>query len=834
MVGFGGGLSNAGLAFITDTQFISNSSGYVGGGLANGYEYGTELATLDNVTFEGNSVEAGGYYGSGIPGGGAIANGAGASLRGTTVYMVGNSAHWDDDSPGFAVGGGLYNLYGADASLEDVHCSENSANKGGCAANINEYYGPHGGLGAPPVEPRAWGPGSAPNGDAQMARPVFDFGPTWLTMTNALIFSNTVSECGGGILNTYWIWPFATPPATPTESLDANLTLVTATLYANRATLLGGGICNGGNTTGVNVWLGGNHAGLGGGVNSSSGSILSFLWYYLFSKPGGAPKELARLEALAEQSSPLPEPQQLGYGPEGWVTLANAVLSGNKSHGITDLPGVPLPVSSGMGGGLINLLGNSDLTNVTMNGNRALSGTVEVPGGAVMSFEGILRMTNCIVEGGEQDAIVALDEEPPTTTITYSDIEGGWPGVGNIGLYPSFVDEDGADDIVGTLDDNLRLRPGSPAIDAGDDAAVPPDWFDVNGNLNYLEPLPIDLDGAPRFAGTVDMGAYEAAFLTGLEISKSDWKDPVPATWKIYYTIRVTNTSDAVLDPVVITDTLPTGTYFVSADNGGVGSYGSPVVVWEIVLYPGEAVDLHLVLGSFSTLSGVITNHAVAASPGMDPVETDETTTITAAPPRPPTPTPTPTPAPTATPPPPATLGESLDTYIYRYSPNINYWLAPLLKVGYKQTSSSLIKFDLSTLPPPGSTVDEAWLEVYAAGWSGLGSDITIGAYAISSTVVVSETTWNEAYVGDSWQGAGCADVVWDRRPQPESTVTTAGPLRWYRFDVAALLQNWLDGKPVNNGVLLKQETTTPYAFFFASQEYPNPLLHPRLVIRYH
>ena len=129
--------------------------------------------------------------------------------------------------------------------------------------------------------------------------------------------------------------------------------------------------------------------------------------------------------------------------------------------------------------------------------------------------------------------------------------------------------------------------------------------------------------------------------------------------------------------------------------------------------------------------------------------------------------------------------------------------------------------------------MDEAWLEVYAAGWSGQGSDITIGAYAISTTMVVSETTWNEALAGDAWQGSGCADAVWDRRPLAEATITTAGPLRWYRFDVAALMQDWVDGSPVNNGVLLRQETTTPYAFFFASQEYPNPLLHPRMVLRY-
>ena len=45
----------------------------------------------------------------------------------------------------------------------------------------------------------------------------------------------------------------------------------------------------------------------------------------------------------------------------------------------------------------------------------------------------------------------------------------------------------------------LRLGPGSPAIDSGDNEAVPPD-------------VTTDLDGNPRnVPGTIDMGAYEHA-----------------------------------------------------------------------------------------------------------------------------------------------------------------------------------------------------------------------------------------------------------------------------------------------------------------------------------
>jgi len=57
---------------------------------------------------------------------------------------------------------------------------------------------------------------------------------------------------------------------------------------------------------------------------------------------------------------------------------------------------------------------------------------------------------------------------------------------------------------------NLRLQAGSPAIDMGDDTAVPADAFDVDDDGNMTEPTP-DLALNDRIFGTVvDMGAYES------------------------------------------------------------------------------------------------------------------------------------------------------------------------------------------------------------------------------------------------------------------------------------------------------------------------------------
>lgn len=84
-----------------------------------------------------------------------------------------------------------------------------------------------------------------------------------------------------------------------------------------------------------------------------------------------------------------------------------------------------------------------------------------------------------------------------SSVVSFSDIEGGFPGAGNLNVNPLFANPSGPDGNPATLDDNdYHLVAGSLLIDAGD---------------NNAPALPAtDLDGNPRIAGgLVDMGAYE-------------------------------------------------------------------------------------------------------------------------------------------------------------------------------------------------------------------------------------------------------------------------------------------------------------------------------------
>jgi predicted outer membrane repeat protein len=128
---------------------------------------------------------------------------------------------------------------------------------------------------------------------------------------------------------------------------------------------------------------------------------------------------------------------------------------------------------------------------------------------------------------------VHASDVKPLIEIAYSAVQGGtaaiegdgitvW-GAGNLTDDPAFVDPLGLDLDPTTLADNdYRLGPLSPCLDAGDNAAVPPDSFDLDGDLDTREPVPFDLDGSARFvdvpsapdvgAGSpplVDIGAFE-------------------------------------------------------------------------------------------------------------------------------------------------------------------------------------------------------------------------------------------------------------------------------------------------------------------------------------
>src|SRR5690606_27511446 len=137
---------------------------------------------------------------------------------------------------------------------------------------------------------------------------------------------------------------------------------------------------------------------------------------------------------------------------------------------------------------------------------------------------GNLSLSNSILWANADGTETGQLSSAAPVTLVRNGIQG-WSGTlggtRNFGFDPAFQDMYGIDGVLGTEDDNLRLEPHSPYIDAGDNSWIPMDVGDLDNDLITNEPLPVDLDGMPRFidsvqvtdtgngtAPLVDLGAY--------------------------------------------------------------------------------------------------------------------------------------------------------------------------------------------------------------------------------------------------------------------------------------------------------------------------------------
>ena len=110
-----------------------------------------------------------------------------------------------------------------------------------------------------------------------------------------------------------------------------------------------------------------------------------------------------------------------------------------------------------------------------------------------------IELDNCIVWNNTAGTGNDIWVNAGTATANYSlfnpsESIGIISGSNHLSSDPLFTDANGPDNIAGTLDDDLTLQAGSPAIDQGSSALANYPIVDLNGSLRAGEP---------------DMGAYE-------------------------------------------------------------------------------------------------------------------------------------------------------------------------------------------------------------------------------------------------------------------------------------------------------------------------------------
>jgi uncharacterized repeat protein (TIGR01451 family) len=242
------------------------------------------------------------------------------------------------------------------------------------------------------------------------------------------------------------------------------------------------------------------------------------------------------------------------------------------------------------GGGMYNWDSSPSLANVTLYANSA-----SFEGGGMANRYSNPSLANCILWGNSATSGTQLSGQ---ALISYSLVQGGYTGTGNLDANPLFVDAAGA---------NLRLGPGSPTVDAGSNAALPLDTLDLDGDGDTAERLPVDLDGQPRLVGPrVDMGAYEAQ--PDLAIDKSVASPIVVPGQPVTYSLAFSNTGGVTATGVLITDIVPSvlvGVGWESAPTGPAITR-TQAVPGQPITYAWQVQDLAPGASGAITLTGVL------------------------------------------------------------------------------------------------------------------------------------------------------------------------------------------------------------------------------------
>jgi hypothetical protein len=326
------------------------------------------------------------------------------------------------EGDGWGRGGGMYN-YDSSPTLTSCVFTGNT-----CTRDGGGMY--NGGSSSPTVTDCLFQGNRAPYGRGWgQGGGMFNDGSGSPTVTNCVFRNNSVGHSGGGMYN----WSSGSP------------VILNCAFEGNSAGHSGGGMANRdfGSPTVTDCAFHGNLAATGGGMHT---------WH---------------LEMLEVTNCTFVGNEALAYG--------GGMDNYNASFAITNSTFQANSAGTG-GGGMINGDCTVSLVNCTFYGNSAREGAGGMSNGSYSSVE----IKNCIIWGGSPQEIIGSG-----TVVTYSNVQGGFEGEGNIDADPLFA---------GAVGGDLRLRADSPCIDAGT-ATGAPDY---------------DLFGIPRPQGAgVDMGAYE-------------------------------------------------------------------------------------------------------------------------------------------------------------------------------------------------------------------------------------------------------------------------------------------------------------------------------------
>ncbi len=434
----GGGVYNfTGGPTFTNCRFTNNTAGIIGGGMRN---LDGSNPILSDCVFVGNVA---------IAGGGAMHNESNCTPTLLNCQFLDNTA---TNGPG----GGVINSAASDATMIGCTFSGNASLQSNGGGLLNFQSSPEI-IDCDFLNNSAVGLGAAVYNNESSPQ-----------LTNCTFINNDTDSNGGGIANYFGSAPD-----------------ISNCLFQDNSAVNGGGIRNeSSDATIVDCIFSGNAASHFGGAIAnalSSPTVIRCTFDANTAEDGGG-------GLVNATSSP---------------TVTNCNFDGNtarfaggvynvlgSSPMITNCRFVGNMATAGEGGGMINDMSDPILVNCTFR----LNNSGAFAGGAMANGASNPTVSNSILWNNSPNEI--LDVMGSATMVSYSNVQGGWSGTGNIDANPLFID-------------GCHLGAGSPCIDAADNTAVP-------------DGITTDLDSNPRFAndlGTpdtgngecpiVDMGAYE-------------------------------------------------------------------------------------------------------------------------------------------------------------------------------------------------------------------------------------------------------------------------------------------------------------------------------------
>lgn len=188
---------------------------------------------------------------------------------------------------------------------------------------------------------------------------------------------------------------------------------------------------------------------------------------------------------------------------DGPTTVLDSLFVGNRADG-----------EDARGGGM------RALATDVIRGCAFISNYAQIEGGGITFLGQSATVANSIIR--ENRSASGDDQIDGSAAVSWSNVQGGYPGEGNIDLNPRFVDPANGD---------YRLGDGSPCIDAGNNSLVPPESeFDLDGNPRFVNDFGMP-DMGEGTAPIVDMGCYEfQSSSTGLNLAlRTNCPDGGPA-----------------------------------------------------------------------------------------------------------------------------------------------------------------------------------------------------------------------------------------------------------------------------------------------------------------